>query len=402
MSDIRITGVRAIATAPQGIALVVVRVDTNQPGLYGLGCATYTQRWPLVVQAVDQYMAPLMIGRDALAIEDNWQVAHGSPYWRNGPVLNNAISGVDMALWDILGKVCRQPVYQLLGGKVRTGVPVYRHAGSRDLDGLLKQVQAYRDRGVEYIRCQLGAYGGEINYLSSPEGSRPGAYFDARAYMRSVPKMFREVRAAFGDELELLHDVHERLAPIDAMRIARELEEFNLFFLEDLLPPEQVDWFREIRQACTTPLAMGELFNNPMEWNALVRERLIDFMRVHISQIGGLTPARKLAIQCEAYGIRTAWHGPGDVSPIGHACNIHLDLVSHNFGIQEWNGIDESEQIREVFDGVPEMRGAFVYANDRPGWGITMDEEKAAKYPCSAALPQWTLTRLPDGTPVRP
>ena len=402
MSDIRITDVRAIATAPQGIALVVVRVDTNQPGLYGLGCATYTQRWPLVVEAVERYMAPLLIGRNALAIEDNWQTAQGSPYWRNGPVLNNALSGCDMALWDILGKVTGQPVWQLLGGKCRTGVSIYRHASSTSLDGLLEQIEAFRARGIEYIRCQLGAYGGEVSHLSRPEGSLDGAYYDHRAYMRSVPPMFAAVREAFGDEVELLHDVHERLAPIDAMRLARELEPFNLFFLEDLLPPEQVDWFREIRACCSTPIAMGELFNNPMEWTNLVRERLIDFMRVHISQIGGLTPARKLAILCEANGIRTAWHGPGDVSPIGHACNIHLDLASHNFGIQEWSGIDESPQIREVFDGIPEQRGAHVYANDKPGWGIEMDEEAAARFPCDDRLPQWTLTRLPDGTPVRP
>jgi mannonate dehydratase len=199
-----------------------------------------------------------------------------------------------------------------------------------------------------------------------------------------------------------LHDVHERLTPIDAVRLAKNLEPYRPFFLEDALPPEQVDWFRTIRSQAAVPIAMGELFNNPMEWTALVSERLIDYIRVHISQIGGLTPARKLAILCEAHGIRTAWHGPGDVSPIGHACNVHLDLASANFGIQEWCGIDENGPLNEVFSGIPKVKNGFAYVEEKPGFGVDIDEEKARKYPAYLEHPQWTLTRLPDGTPVRP
>ncbi len=398
----RITDIRAISTAPQaGCNLVVVRVDTNQTGLYGLGCATYTQRHLAVVQAV-AYLKELLVGRDATAIEDTWGLSMHNPYWRNGPVLNNAVSGVDMALWDILGKEAGMPVWRLLGGKARKAVPVYRHANGHTIDELEDNVRAYMDKGYRYIRCQLNGYGGSASYLDVPDGPPDGAHCDARAYMRQTIHMFEELRARLGWDVELLHDTHERLSPIESVGLAKALEPFKLFFLEDVLPPEQVDWFARIRQATTTPIAMGELFNNPMEYKRLISERMIDFIRCHISQIGGLTPARKLAAFCEAFGVKTAWHGPGDVSPIGHACNVHLSLNTPNTGILEWCGTDTHEQINEVFSGVPQQKGSYVYANDLPGFGIDMDEEKAKKYPATMEVPRWTQTRLPDGSVVYP
>jgi mannonate dehydratase len=181
---------------------------------------------------------------------------------------------------------------------------------------------------------------------------------------------------------------------------AKRLEPYRLFFLEDALPPEQINWFENIRQHTTTPIAMGELFNNPNEWVPLIKNRLIDFIRIHVSQIGGITPARKITAACEMFGIRTAWQGLADVSPVGHAANVHLNVSSPNFGIQEYYGF--SEQIKEVFPGCPEIKNGFVYPNQRPGLGIDIDEEMAKKYPCHNELPQWTLARWPDGTSVTP
>lgn len=402
MSEIRITGVRAIETAPQpGCNLIVVRIDTNQPGLYGLGCATFTQRHKAVVTAVDTYMNQLLVGRDATNVQDAWQVMMNSSYWRNGPVLNNAISGCDMALWDILGKSLGVPVWKLWGGKVRQGAPVYRHTDGTTYDELDQRIQAYLDEGVQYIRIQFGGYGGKDRHLASPEGAPDGQYFDALAYKRSVPKLFKHVRETFGDDVELLHDVHERLTPVDAVHLAKELEPYRPFFLEDALPPEQGHWFKALREAAAVPLAMGELFNNPMEWIPLVENRWIDYIRCHVSQIGGVTAARKLAAFCEPFGVRTAWHGPGDVSPIGHMANVHLDLTTVNFGIQEWCGMETDPRVQEVFTGIAEVKGGFAYANDNPGWGVDIDEEAAKKYPTCADQPRWLLSRLPDGTSVK-
>lgn len=400
MAPITITNVKTILTAPAGSRLVVVKVETSEPGLYGLGCATFTQRYAAVAAAIETHLKPFVIGKDVQRIEDIWQTSHVNSYWRNGPVLNNAISGIDMALWDIKGKLANMPLYQLLGGKCREAAAVYRHADGNSPEEVAENVIALKEQGYRYIRCQLGGYGGKGHKLHTPEGAQPGAYYDPVRYARSVPPMLEHVRSKVGFEVELLHDIHERLQPSQAIWLARAVEPYQLFFLEDPLAPEQTDWFRLLRQQSITPIAMGELFVNQREWMPLVAEGLIDFIRVHISDIGGITPARKMASFCELYSVRTAWHGPGDVSPVGHAANLHLDLTCANFGIQEFSGF--SEALQEVFPGCPEVRDGFMYPNDKPGLGIDIDEEKAAKYPCSDFLDAWTVARLPDGTPTRP
>jgi len=326
---ITITNVRTILTAPETIPLVVVKIETSEPGLYGLGCATFTQRYLAVVTAVEQYLAPYLIGKDVANIEDIWQTCQVNAYWRNGPITNNALSGVDMALWDIKGKVAGMPVYDLLGGKARTAAAVYRHADGKSLTEVEDNVRKYMEQGLLYVRCQWGGYGGRIDQLKLPDNAPEGTYFDPLGYTRNTVKLFEHIRSSVGDEIELVHDVHERLAPIEAIRLSKNLEPYRLFFLEDALSPEAVDWFHIMRQQSSTPIAMGELFTHPQEWLPLIQNRLIDFIRCHISTIGGITPAKKLAHLCEAFGIRTAWHGPGDVSPIGHAANLHIDLSSY-------------------------------------------------------------------------
>jgi mannonate dehydratase len=404
MAPITIRNVRTILTMPGNDRLVVVKVETSEAGLYGLGCATFTQRPLAVRSAVEDYLKPFLIGKDVARIEDLWQTMMVNSYWRNGPVLNNAISGVDMALWDIKGKQAGMPVYDLLGGKCREAAAVYRHADGQGEEQVLESVQRYMEEGYHYIRCQMGGYGGKYGASAAPrslpENAQPGVYFDPDAYARSIPRLFEHIRSHVGYEIELLHDIHERLVPIEAIRLAKQLEQYRLFFLEDPLPPEQNGWFTMLRQQCATPIAMGELFNNPQEWVALITNRLIDFIRVHISQIGGITPAKKLATLCETFGVRTAWHGPGDTSPVGHAANLHLDVNSPNFGIQEWSGF--SEKLQEIFPGIPEVREGYMYPNDKPGLGIDIDEKLAAKYPSSEGPPTWTLARTPDGTAVRP
>ncbi len=396
MSTVKIRDIRVINTNPAGANLTVVKVETTEPGLYGLGCATFTYRYKAVTSVVLDYLKPLLVGRDVANIEDLWNMMNANAYWRNGSIANNAVSGVDMALWDIKGKMANMPLYDLLGGKSREGVAVYRHADGRTYDEVVENVQKFMEQGVRHIRVQFGGYGGKASGLNTPPNSPEGVYYCPDQYMENTVKIIDYVRSKLGYGIELLHDSHERMSPINAVRLAKDLEKYHLFFLEDILSPEQEEWFRMVRQQCATPIAIGELFNNPREWDTLISQRLIDFIRVHISDIGGITPARKLAIFAEQFGVRTAWHGPGDVSPVGHAANIHLDLNAHNFGIQEWSGF--TEQSMEVFPGSPELRNGYVYANDKPGLGIDIDEKLAAKYPCDDSVTRWTQTRLPDGT----
>ena len=401
---ITITNVRTILTAPEVTPLVVVKIETSEPGLYGLGCATFTQRYLAVATAIDKYLKDFLIGKDVANIEDIWQTSFVHSSWRNDAVLSNSVSGIDMALWDIKGKVAGMPVYDLLGGKARAGAAVYRHADGKSLSEVEENVRKYMEQGLLYIRCQWGGYGGRIDQIKAPENAPEGAYFDPHGYARNTVKLFDHIRNAVGNDIELLHDVHERLAPIEAVRLSKNLEPYRLFFLEDALSPEAVDWFAVMRQQSATPIAMGELFTHPQEWLPLIQNRLIDFIRCHISTIGGITPAKKLAHLCEAFGIRTAWHGPGDVSPVGHAANLHIDLSSYNFGVQEWWG--PSDLIKEVFPGTPELRGGYLYANDKPGLGIDIDEKLAAQYPpdnANAIRPKlWTTARTPDGGSWRP
>jgi mannonate dehydratase len=409
--SIHITDIKTILTAPEGINLLVVKVETNQPGLVGYGCATFAYRHLAVKCLIEEYLKPLLIGRDAEAIEELWQLMHQNAYWRNGPIENNAISGIDMALWDIKGKLANMPLYQLFGGKVREGVPIYRHADGRDLNELCENIQRYREQGITHIRCQSGGYGGGAFGSAparAPEGAADGIYLDSRKYMRETLKLFDGIRSKIGFDVELCHDVHERLKPVEAIRFARELEPYELFFLEDAIPLEEGEWMRQLRDKTTTPLAQGELFNNPYEWRFLITERLIDFVRVHLSQIGGMTAGRKLQIFAEQFGVRTAWHGPGDMSPLAHAANVHIDLAARNFGVQEWSGTEPPnfviqelkgprEVLLDVFPGLPEFRNGFVYANDKPGLGVDIDETEAAKYPCERTVTTWTQTRLMDG-----
>lgn len=404
MSELTIREVQTFLTMPLGQSaarLIVVKVLTSEPGLFGLGCATFAQRHQAVKAALDHHVGPFVLGKDPRNIEDLWQSMVVNSYWRNGPVLNNAISGIDMALWDIKGKLAGMPCYELWGGKCRPAVAVYVHANGSEPQHVIQAATRFREEGFRYIRCQLGGYAGlEGSTARRPDGALPGAYFDPTEKLRRIPALFAQVRKELGDDVELLHDVHERLAPIDAVWLAKALEPHRLFFLEDILAPEDNDWFATIRSQCATPLAMGELFSNPREITPLIANRLIDFIRVHISSIGGITPAIKLAHLCAAFGVRTAFHGPSDVSGVGVAANVHLGVSMHNFGIQEWALRTKAEQ--EVFPGMPELRQGYVYPNDKPGLGIEFDEQAAAKYPCTEENPKWTVSRLPDGTIWRP
>jgi mannonate dehydratase len=212
--------------------------------------------------------------------------------------------------------------------------------------------------------------------------------------------MIEHLRAKSGFDVELIHDVHERVPPVEAIQLAKALEPFRLFFLEDCFAPEDAAWFQHLRSQTSTPVAMGELFVNRHEWLPLVTNRRIDFIWLHISAVGGLSMARKVAACCEFFNVRTAWHGPGNVSPVGYAVNIHLNLASYSFGIEEQYVF--SDTLRELFLRAPEIKKGYMYSNDQPGLGIGIDEKVAAKFAYSTpGRNRGTDGRL-DGTIVRP
>ncbi len=411
MPSPKIKDVKVIATAPMGSRLCVVKITTDQDGLYGYGCATFTQRADLVIPAVDRYLRPFLMGKPADRIDDTWQALYNSSYWRNGPVLNNAISGVDQALWDIKGRQAGMPVYQLLGGKCREAVSLYSHAAGAEIPDCIESAKRIMERGFRYVRVQVGVPGMSAYGAGGRGGSASSSYkplhdrpvFEPALSARRNLKCIEACRKALGEEVELLHDIHERLAPLQAVQFAKDVEQYRLFFLEDALSPEDIAYFRMIRTQCSTPLAMGELFNSPHEWTPLIVERLIDYIRIHVSQAGGLTPCRKIAAMGEIFNVKTAWHGPGDVSPIGHAANVALDLACYNFGIQEWTNFNDAA--REVFPGTLVAKEGYAYANEAPGWGIEVDEKAAVKFPFREGRGNlnggWGDVRRIDGTIIK-
>lgn len=404
LPSLKIKSVKAIATAPQGSNLIVVKVETTEPGLYGLGCATFTQRAAAVVVAINTYLNELCVGRDVDNIEDMWHAAYVSSYWRNGPVLNNALSGLDQALWDIKGKRANMPVYQLLGGKVRFAIPCYTHAGAGTPEGTADHVQKIMEQGFKYVRIQQGGYGAVGATADKPDfkeagfGMESDSYMNVRTYLKSVPNLFNVVRKRCGDDVELLHDIHERVQPMEAINLIKAVEEYRPFFIEDPFSPENMGWFKQLRASTSVPIAMGELFNNINEFREPMANQWFDFIRIHVSQIGGITPAMKVARLGEFFNIRTAWHGPGDVSPVGHSAHAHIDLAIWNFGIQE--AVSFNEKTQAVFSGCPTMKNGYMSVNEAPGLGVDIDEKEAAKYPISTKS-NWQVRKL-DGTLIRP
>lgn len=405
----KIKRIRLIRTRSNA-SWTIVKVETDQDGLYGIGSANDYFNPSAVAAVIEELLAPTLIGRDAGAIEDIWQSMYQSGYWRNGSTLMTAIGAIDMALWDIKGKEAGMPVYRLLGGPSRAAVPCYAHASGQDIEQLSDEVTRYMEEGYSVVRCQLGSYGGG-GFIPADQAKRPANawpathVFDEEAYLEAIPDMFEQLRVRFGSAAKFTHDVHEHLSPQGAVILSKRLEPYRLFFLEDVLPPEQIAWFRSIREQSTTPQAMGELFTSPHEWIPLIQERLIDYIRVRVSKAGGISACRKIAALAEAYGVRTAWQEGGDNDPVNQAAAMHLDMAIWNFGIQEDN-IFRPEEL-EVFPGHPVLSGGYLYPNDKPGLGVDIDEEKAAKLVSPELRTRmyhqpYPIDRKADGTIVRP
>ena len=423
---LKITDVKVIRTQVGNNYLTNVKVLTNEPGLYGVGCGSHSERPFLVAETIEKFLKPAVVGRFADDIEDMWQMASLAPYWRGSVDSNNAMSAIDGALWDILGKRSGVPVSTLMGGKVRPALPMFANAGGGEASALEDNVRRLMEQGYKYVRISggltppgapaapaggpgggpggaAGPTGPGRGGLGSPNFGEGGPIYPRRVpdtqYINGLVKAFDHLRKTVGFGVELSHDVHERITPSAALVLAKACEPFRLHFLEDFFAPEDLHWHEHLREQCSTPIAFGELIVSQHEWLPLVTNRWIDYIRIHISAAGGLNMARKVAAMCYFFNVRTAWHGPGNVSPIGHAVNMHLDLATPNFGIGE--GGPFSEQLQELFPGCPERKNGMTYPNDRPGLGIDINETVAAKYPQTGPGND-RGARCADGSPCRP
>jgi mannonate dehydratase len=385
-----------------GRNFVTLKIVTED-GVYGLGDATLNGRELAVASYLRDHVAPLLIGRDARCIEDIWQFLYQGAYWRRGPVTMTAISAVDTALWDILGKTLNTPVYQLLGGASRESVMVYGHANGGTVDETVAAVQQYVALGYLAVRAQcavpgiVNAYGvgrGTLYYEPAQKGLPLECSWSTERYLDFVPPLFDRLRREVGFDVHLLHDVHHRLTPIEAARLGKSLEPYRLFWLEDPVPAENQRAFRTIRQHTTTPIAVGEVFNVIHDCQQLIEEELIDYIRMTVVHGGGISHLRKVAALAELHHVRTGSHGATDLSPVAMAAALHFDLSVHNFGIQEY--MRHSDETDLVFPHAYTFDRGTMHPGDRPGLGVDIDEEIAATHPYDPAyLP---VNRRVDGT----
>jgi mannonate dehydratase len=385
--------------------LVIAKVETSEPGLYGVGCASFPFRPAAVASVIEKYLRPFVIGRDPDMIEDLYKSMNVSSLWREGPIENYAVSGIDMALWDIKAKRANMPLYQLFGGKTRSAVQVYGDAVGSDGVQMAESLNKTMEKGYQHVRLNYA----EPNSPSpAVEGMpRPGSQdagirglnsvINPDDFSRNIPRIWEYVRQKAGDKVELMQHLHGELPPVTTIAIVKRLEPFRPYFFEDPFYPEDIGYMKNLRQQTTVPIAIGEKFVNEHDYVGLVTDRLIDFIRVHIPAIGGLTKARKLTTLCEWFAVRTVWHAPGDLSPVGHAANAHMDLAAPNFGIQEGSVI-HGEQIRQVFPGTPVIKNGFLYINEAPGLGIDINEKEALQYPCSLEEGNFGPRRLTNGS----
>jgi mannonate dehydratase len=375
---------------------------TTADGVVGWGDATLNGRELAVASYLRDHVCPLLIGRDPARIEDIWNYLFKGVYWRRGPMTMTAVAAVDLALWDIKGKVAQMPVYQLLGGAARQAVLVYTHASGADVPELLEDVAAARGRGFRAIRAQAGVPG-----VAGTYGVKHGQYYepanaalpeeqhwDTEAYLRFAPDYLGQVRDFLDSEVALLHDIHHRLTPLEAARFGRSVEDLHLFWMEDPTPADNQESFRLIRSHTITPIATGEVLSSIWDVKQLIAEQLIDYVRLSVTHSGGITHLRKVFNFAELYQVRSGSHGPSDISPIGQAGAVHLDMTIANFGIQEFMGYPQI--VSEVFHGGPTYADGYLTPSEAPGLGIEYDETAAARFEYSPKyLP---VARRADGT----
>jgi mannonate dehydratase len=385
LPPITIKDVKVITTSGgRNYRWVFLKIVTSEPGLYGIGSANDNYQTLAVATALEKHLKPWLIGKDPDRIQDLWNSANYRTYWRGGPVNNKVLGAMDEALWDIKGKRAGMPVYEMLGGRAHDAVACYDHVSGRTKEQCVEAVTKSAENGYRHIRLQYAEGYGGGGFIPASQGSRveggyQGPAFDEDQYVETIPAVFEYVRSKVGFGPKLLHDVHSHLEGTNAVLFAKKMEPMHMFFVEDLLAPERLDWYKEVRKVCATPQAVGEVFTNPAEYYPLIAERSVDFIRTRVTAIGGITQARKIATVCEVFGLKTAFQEGGENDPVNQLAAYHVDISSPAFGIQEENHFPPVAH--EMLPGTAEIRKGYMYGSGRPGLGIDINEEMAAKYP---------------------
>ena len=359
----KIEQVKVILTSPNQNYLFVKLITDS--GVYGVGDASLNGQEHTVADFITSFLTPILIGRDPTQIEDFWQLVYRGAYWRGGNIVMSALCGVDMALWDILGKVTGQPLYRLLGGKVRDKVLCYSHVLGKTNEEKAALAASYvKERGLKVIRLRAGAPAANGTLGGGVQDGPKVEPWTPEEEIYNTVEFFIRVREQVGREVGIIYDLHERFSPAQAIRIIRQLEPYDPFFIEDPVAPDCIASLRSVREKTSVPIAFGELYKSRHECLPAITGRLVDYIRCDVIRIGGITEARKIAVLAETYDVKTAWHGPNDVSPITHAVNWHLNVSEYNFGIQEDGSVDTL--VKQVVSGGPVYRPQIYFE----GWRV--------------------------------
>ena len=374
----KITQVEAIPFA----SFLYVRIDTDE-GVHGIGEASLSGRNRAVAAAFD-HITPLLIGQDATRIEFIWQDLFRGTFWRGGPVLQSALAGVDLALWDLNGKALGVPAYRLLGGRARDKVLLYRHVGGATPEGLVESSRALLDEGWKVLRISPIVAGRGMDHV-------PEVGFDPRRAILNGVAHMTALREAVGPEVEIIFEVHTRLSPARAIELCRQLEGLRPFFVEDPIRSENPGAFRTLREHTSVPIGTGEQLHDKWAYRELIEGELIDYLRVDICHTGGITEGRKLAHMAEVHYQELATHYTA--SPVSSAAMLHLNLSIANCAVQEF--APPSAAMDEVVDHDLRVEDGYLLASDRPGLGIDLDVEAARRLGADDHEPPHL--RRPDG-----
>jgi L-alanine-DL-glutamate epimerase-like enolase superfamily enzyme len=344
-----------------------VKVETDE-GIEGVGEAGLSWREMAVAEGV-RHLESVLVGQDPMRIEHLWQRMFRGGFFPAGRVLCSAISAIDIALWDIQGKALGVPVYQLLGGRVRDRVICYPHAGGATPEELGQHARRLREEGWKFIRFSVPSDGDQL---------------EPRAAVRETIRMCEGVKAAVGDDLEICLDLHTRLDPMDAIPLCREMEQFHPYFLEDPIRSENPASFHQLRRHIHAPIAAGEQFATKWEFRELIEQELINYARIDVCIVGGLTEARKIAHWCETHYINIAPHNP--LGPISTAACLHLCLAVSNFGVQELP-VRPGTQLADVVPVQVKFESGYLLPPEGPGLGVEFNEEAARALPARYGQP---------------
>ncbi len=340
-----------------------VVVDTDE-GIYGVGETGITGRELAIVGAIEHFK-PLLIGQDPARIEHIWQLLFRGGFFPAQRILTSAISAIDIALWDIKGKALGVPIYDLLGGRVRDKVVCYPHnrGHATEIEPLVESCLQTKAEGWKFVRLGL---------------PQDGVTLEPRQAVLTSIKQMVAVREAVGDEIEITFDVHTRLDLPDAVWLCREVEAIRPFFIEDPLRSENPDSFKTLRPRTHVPLAAGEQFSSKWEFRQLIEEEWIDYARIDLCIVGGISEARKIAGWCETHYIKLAVHNP--LGPISSAACLQLNLATSNFGVQE-QPRKPGTMLTDVVPVQPDWEDGYLLPPTLPGLGIEFDREAAKKHP---------------------